>query len=216
MISHYSDLLRHYWKMILSGAAGAGLLAYLLSVLLLDAMPFYKASVAVNMQPSEEALMFNRGFLGVSQFNPATIIAQTHIERILSREVAERTLDILLAEPGAAAAPEPPNALDRIKAAFWRTWNNLNYGYFVQPTEREQQINDLMGAIDVEMVEGSYILLVEITYDNPEIAARAANALLQAYIDQTREDFSVDSTALDNALETVIVDFHPELTRVAA
>ena len=93
MLDHYRELLRHFWKTIVIGALVAGGLTLALSMLLLRAAPIYEASVTLNMQPSTEELRFNSSFLGVSQFNPATIIAQTHIERLLSRKVAGRAIE---------------------------------------------------------------------------------------------------------------------------
>jgi polysaccharide biosynthesis transport protein len=189
MLSHYLDLLRLSWKQILACAFGAGLLAYALSQFLLEANPIYDASVAITMQPSDEELLFNRTFMGVSQFNPATIIAQSHVERLLSRPVAERALDILLAEYGGAGMSQEPTAFAKLKAAFWRTWNTLNYGYHIPPTPRQQMINDIQESLDIEIVEGSYILNVTVSYDNPKIAAAVANVIAVAYADEARADF---------------------------
>lgn len=204
MLSHYKELLRHFWRVILLGAVGAGLAALALSLLLLKASPVYESSVILNMQPSEEELQFNRGFLGVSQFNPATIIAQTHIERLVSRPVAERTIDILLAEAGGTLPAEPPTAFDAFRAWFFRTWATLNYGYFTPPSERQVQISDLNKATDIEIVEGSYILKISISHGNPNIAARAANAMARAYVEISREDFSADAADVDASIQRVM------------
>lgn len=192
--------------MIVIGALGAAAMALALSLLLQSAMPIYKSRVTVNMQPSEEALMFNKGFMGVSQFNPATIIVQTHIERILSREVAERAIDILLEEAGGALPESAPGALDRFKASVWRNWARLNYGYFIPANARTRMVNELISATEVEVVEGSYILLIEISHDNPELAARAANALAQAYIDTASRDFRDQAEAFDATLAQMQTD----------
>ncbi|WP_313137840.1 hypothetical protein [Paracoccus jeotgali] len=216
MLDHYKELLRHFWKTVVFGALVAGGLALGMSLLFLRAMPIYEASVTLNMQPSEEELRFNSGFLGVSQFNPATIIAQTHIERLLSRKVAGRAIDILIEQSGGALPAEPPNAFRRFKAAVWRWYNILNFGYFIPQPPEETNISDLISATKVEIVEGSYVLLVSVSLDNPVLAARAANALVQAYVDQTREEFGADAARVDKTLADVIAAREDDLARYRA
>jgi succinoglycan biosynthesis transport protein ExoP len=189
MLSHFVDLLRLSRRQIAACALIAGLIAYALSQLLLEANPIYEASISITMQPSEEELIFNRTFMGVSQFNPATIITQSHIERLLSRPVAERALDMLLAKYGKDGMAEPPTTFGRVKAAFWRTWNTLNYGYHVQPTPRDQLVTEIQQSLDIEIVEGSYILNITVSYDDPEIAAEVANVIAKAYAETASADF---------------------------
>ncbi len=216
MLKHYRDLFRQFRMMILAGVIGTGALAFGLSLLLLQAMPIYRSTVVVNMKPSDEALIFNRAFMGVTQFSPAVIITQTQIERLLSRQVAERALDILIEESGGSLPADPPNALSRLKTTLWRNWNLANYGYFVPASERQTMISDLQGATDVEMVEGSYIMAIEISYDNPVLAARAANALVQAYIETASETFSDDAVGIDTALENLQTDKTADLNKMIA
>lgn len=196
MLKHFRDLLRANHRMILGCALGAGLIALTLSVLLLAAKPLYEATVAVTMEPSEEELRFNRAFMGVSQFNPATIIAQSHVERLLSRPVAERAIDMLTAEMGGAIPSKGPSLFSELSTAVWAVWNTLNYGYSAPIAPREQVIADLQNAISVEIVEGSYILNIGITYDDAEIAAAAANVLARAYVAEAQDGFRRESEDL--------------------
>lgn len=213
MLDHYKELLGQFWRRIAVGAVVAGGLALVMSIVMLKAMPAYEASVTLNMQPSEEELRFNSGFLGVSQFNPATIIAQTHIERLLSRKVAGRAIDILTEEADGNAKPPPPSAFKAVKAAIWRWYNILNFGYFTPLPERETAINDLIGATEVEIVEGSYIIMVSVVHDDPELATRAVNALSRAYVEATREEFHADAMRVDGALDDVIAEREATLAR---
>lgn len=204
MLTHYRELLRQSLGTILVAALIAGAAAFGLSLLLLRAMPIYESSVTLNMQPSTEDLQFNSAFMGVSQFNPATIIAQTHIERILSRPVIERAVDIVLEQSGGAALIDPPNAFDRFRAGVFRWLRIMNSGFFAPPTQREAYVGDLRSATSVEIVEGSYILLVTVAYTDPVLAARAANALAQAYVDHARDGFARDAAEVDRSLDAVV------------
>lgn len=201
MLRHFLELLRASHRMILASAAAAGLVALVLSVLLLNARPLYEASVTVSMEPSEEELRFNRSFMGVSQFNPATIIAQSHIERLLSRPVAERALALLTAELGQIPA-KPPSLLSALSTRVWQVWNTLNYGYSVQLDDQQQMLADLQNAISVEIVEGSYILNIAVSYDDAAIAAQAANALARAYVEEARDGFRRDAAEIAATIAT--------------
>jgi len=197
MIQHYKDLIQLFWLRILVGAVVAGTLAAALSLLLLQTSPAYKASVTFNMQPSEEALSFNRQFLGVSQFNPATIITETHIERLLSRPIADRTLDKFLADQGPTTGPIEPSLFSRFKLFLWKSWTRLNYGEYRPVPERDQMRNDLLESLDVEPVAGSYILKLTASYKFPSVAADIANTHAQSYIEAASEEFQaqLDSRA---------------------
>ncbi|WP_298497809.1 hypothetical protein [uncultured Maritimibacter sp.] len=187
MFQHYADLFKIYWFRILVGAVVAGAITLVLSTLLLVKSPSYTASVTMNMQPSEQALTFNREFLGQSQFNPATIIAQTHIERLLSRPVAERTLEKMLAQAGDEVAEEP-SGLAALKAWLWRTYTRANYGTFKELSEHDKMVNTILGMLTVEAVEGSYILRLSATFDYPDVAARIANFHAESYIEIVSEE----------------------------
>jgi len=216
MLTHYRQLLRHYRDVIVRGSLVAGGLALLLSVLLLRSMPIYESSVTLNMQPSVEELQFNRGFLGVSQFNPATIIAQSHIEMLLSRPVAERAIDKLIAQNDGQLPVEAPTIFDRLRTGFFATIRILNFGYFTPLSERETYINDLIGATSVEIVEGSYILRVSISYSDPKIAADAANALAEAYVEQSQIEFAADADRIDETIEQVRKESEAKLLSLTA
>lgn len=196
MLKHFLDLMRANYRMIFACALVAGLAAMTLSILLLKGRPLYEASVSVTMEPSEEELRFNRSFMGVSQFNPATIIVQSHIERLMSRPVAERAIDILTADMGGQIPSKGPSIFSGVMTNIWKGWNTLNYGYSIPLSDRDQMVADLQNAITVEIVEGSYILNISITYDDPVIAAAAANALAKAYVEEAQDRFGRDAAEI--------------------
>ncbi|MHA6346616.1 GumC domain-containing protein [Roseivivax sp. CAU 1761] len=214
MLTHYSDLVRQFWKLIAAAALGTGVLACVVSLVLLQAKPLYRSSVTLNMQPSEEALWFNRAFLGVSQFNPATIITQAHIERLLSRPVAARAVDILTEDGVLDDALEAPNLVERLQAALWQGWTLLNYGYHEPVAERDRMIDDLMDATALDVVADSYILKVEVSYDDPVLAARAANALSRAYLDVAKEEFADEADAVNVAFAELQAEKEAELASI--
>lgn len=216
MLRHYADLLYANWRSITVCSVGAGLVAMTLSILMLVSSPLYVASVSVTMQPSEEELRFNRAFMGVSQFNPATIIAQSHLERLLSRPVAERAIDLLTEEYGGTLPTREPGLFRHILSGVWYTWNVLNYGYYSPPEGREQLIEDLSNALNVEIVEGSYILNIEVQYNDPTIAAAAANAVVRAYVEEARSGFMREAENVAKSIDTLEADALKQLADLRA
>jgi len=198
MITHYTMLLLRYWRVIALSALAAGALAASLSVVLLRVSPVYESRVTMNLQPSEEALRFNRNFLGVSQLNPADIITQAHVERLLSRPVAERAMAILTEDGGVPV--QTPDALDDLVETLRRNWALLNYGYFSPPNERDAALNDLIAAVDVEVVAGSYILSIEVSHEEPTVAARAANAMARAFLELSSSEATQEARKVDRAI----------------
>ncbi len=189
MLDHYRELFRLFRRSVFLSVSVAGLVALGLSLALLKYVPVYVSSVTMNMQPSEEALRFNREFKDAGQFNPATIITQTHIERLLSNPVRERALDILMAQARGDRPVDPPDVIDLLKDTIWRSWAMLNYGFFVPPDQRTEYLAILKNAIGVDFVEGSYIIRLEAKSQYPEVSARIANAFAQAYGEIASADF---------------------------
>jgi len=212
MLSHYLELLRLYRARILITVLVAGLTGLMLSVLILKTSPSYTASVTLNMQPSEEALLFNRQFMGQSQFNPATIITQTHIERILSKPVAERAIQKLREERGDVTQIErEPSILGNLKLLLWKTWTRLNYGEYRPAPEELQLTNELLEALDIETVEGSYILKIEAAHEYPTIAADVANAVAETYVVMAAEEFAAESDRAAEVLRQRVIDMDATL-----
>jgi len=194
MPSHYAELASLYRLRIIICAVIAALIALAFSLFMLKTSPSYSASVTMNMQPAEEALLFNREFMGRSQFNPATIITQTHIERLLSKPVAERAIETLLARNAGNPIPvTEPGLPSRLKGWLWRTWTRLNFGGFVPAPEELQLLNEFRESVDVETVEGSYILIIKASHEFPTVAAQIANVLAETYITIASEESALAS-----------------------
>lgn len=192
MIKHYLELLSHYRRLLIIIVATTTLVAAVFSVVLLHTTPLYTATASVVMLPTEAELTFTRGWLGFSQYNPANVLSQTQMEYLLSRPVAEKTLK-KIAE-GIAAAPKKTGFSARIRSAmrgaralFWRTFLTLNSGKFVPLDPYEEALQTLRSGIDIKMIEGSYVLQIEVTLPNPELAADASNALAEAYDEMMAE-----------------------------
>lgn len=192
IIKHYLELLSHYRRPIIILVASTTVAAAVLSFILLFTAPLYTATASVVMLPTEAELTFTRGWLGFSQYNPANVLSQTQMEYLLSRPVAEKTLS-KIAE-GIATKPQPSGAkalvgraISKARRFIRKTYLLLNSGKFVPLGSYEDALQELMDSIEIEMIEGSYVLQIEVTLFHPEAAAAAANALADGYDEMIAE-----------------------------
>jgi len=211
MNRHYLDLVYMRRFTLLMSAVIAGILAWSLSQFLLREAPTFRSTVSITMQPSDEELSFNRAFMGVSQFNPPTIIAQSHVERLLSVPVKERAIALVLEAQGGVLSASEPSSFDKLKTAFWQKWNTLNYGYFTPLTPQQDLLNQMTQAIKLEIVEGSYIIQIEVSYPYPDLAAEIANAYAQAYIEVAREEFGLEAGKIRTVVDGLVENRRAEL-----
>ena len=147
-LSHYLQLVWHHKWLLLSILLGIPGVVVLLSVIWLYALPFYTAETTVNLIPTNAEMAYSDKAAAGS--DPSALLVQTHIEYILSRPVAERTLDMLLQNP-AYREPPPRTWADQLMEDYIkptietakRTFFVLNSGFYREPTEREKMLNEL-------------------------------------------------------------------------
>jgi uncharacterized protein involved in exopolysaccharide biosynthesis len=192
MIKHYLELLGHYRKLLIIIVATTTLVAAVFSAVLLFTSPLYTATASVVMLPTEAELTFTRGWLGYSQYNPANVLSQTQMEYLMSRPVAEKAFRKITSD--IAERPEETGAgawlgslMSGARTLVWKVYLTLNSGKFVPLEPREKALRTLIKGIDIEMIEGSYVLQINVTLPNPEAAAAAANALAEAYDEMMAE-----------------------------
>lgn len=195
ILDHYLQLFHYYRKLIAWTIFGLTGTVVGFSVILLFVFPFYTGTATVQLMPTEAELAYMSGLttVGLAGNNPAEMLPATQMEYLMSRPVAERVLDKVRNQ----LDREPPvegwrltvkNAVNETVSFLWMVYNTLNSGKFVEPTPYEQALNRLMKGIDLEAVENSYILQIDVTLpQNPKAAALAANALAEAYIERVHE-----------------------------
>jgi len=205
IIQHYLQLLSHHRRLVAKIVMWVTLATALLSLLLLAIMPQYAATSSVVMLPTDPELAFTRGWIGSSQYNPTAFMAQTQVEYLLSRPVAEATLKQLMdeyaKEMAAVASPTGlrgalTTAVRSLKTAYYWTWNTLNYGHYVPLTTYDGYLALLRKGTKVELVEGSFVMQISVSLPDARLAARAANVLAEAYQKEIARQFSLSGTQL--------------------
>lgn len=193
ILDHYLQLFFYYrrlviWIVLSFLAAAAGL-----SMAILLVFPSYTSAATVAILPTEAELAYTRGFSGEGQASPMAMMPATHIEYLLSRPVAELVLERVRAQLDQGTELEGwrltvKESVNEIITFTWMVYNTLNSGKFIEPTPYEQALRRLMKGIDLEIVENSYILRIEVTVpQNARASSLAANALAEAYIERVNE-----------------------------
>jgi len=220
LLRHYLELLLHYRRPVIIAVASTTAAACVLSLLLLFTAPLYTATASVVMLPTDAELTFTRGWLGFSQYNPANVLSQTQMEYLLSRPVAERTLEKIAKKM--SKGPKPTGfkawvrkAISKGRSFAIRTYLLLNYGKFVPMDPYEEALQQLMEGIEIEMIEGSYVLQIKVTLFDPEIAAAAANALAEAYDEMIAEQSLEAANKLSEFFDREIAERQAELDSLA-
>jgi uncharacterized protein involved in exopolysaccharide biosynthesis len=195
IVRHYLELLRYYRRLVILIVGGVASATLALCVLFMYVSPIYVAETKIVILPTESELAFTRTSLGSGTFDPASIMVQTHEQYLLSRTVAERALDNLLADiqqgpPPTGLKTELQKVFAQAKGLLWRIYATLNYGSFVPVGERQELLNDLQDALDFEWVEGSFVMLLSAYYTDPVGAAKIANAVAQAYVEIKQDAIS--------------------------
>ena len=193
ILEHYYQLIRHYRKMLITIIVSITVGVWMVSQALLMLFPLYTGTASVVMLPTEAELSFTRGWLGESQYNPANVLTQTHAEYLVSRPVAEKALAKMSERVEKRPKPTGWKVMARktvgsFKGFLRRTYLILNSGKFVPVGPYEEALGMLMEGIDLEVIEGSYILQVSVTLPRAESAAAAANALAEAYVERISEE----------------------------
>lgn len=227
MIAHYRQLLSYYQGLIafvfivLVGGTAA------ISTFLLYLAPVYISSVKVSLLPTPTELAFSQNFVRSTTINPANLLTQTHIEYLLSREIAAKTVDRMMAEEAsepmqpAPAGPEtpdptgvehqPPGLKHQIAERFTsfrrnarRIYNIVNSGRHVQLDPYTDAVLTLQDSINVDMIEGTYILKIKVYWGKPELAAAAANLVAEEYVSYARAQAEIASRRMEEVLSQEI------------
>lgn len=229
MTAHYRQLLGYYRGLIcfLFVLLIGGTVAF--STLFLLVAPLYKGTAKVSLLPTQTELAYGQAFVRSTTFNPANLLTQTHVEYLLSREIAARTVDRLGRELSASAQTEglvaKAPAKNDLKAqiaqrfhSFRRSirqvYNQLNSGSHVPLDARTDAVLSLQDAITVEMIESTYIMMIEVSWGDPQVAAMAANLLAEEYVDHLRSQAAVASLRLEQALQDEITKGNGNFTEL--
>lgn len=187
-------LLRYKWAILLVPVL-VGMVVYLYASTL---TPVYRASSSLLLEPDNENVV---GIRGVEEGRANRDYLQTQFELLKSRDLAEevvRRLDLVNhAEFDPAQQPEPLISIGSL--LDWRRWvDRLGLGGVIPTTSPEALaapdpvardpfagvVRAFRGRLSVSPRNGTQMVDLRVQMADPALAAAAANAVAQVYIDQ--------------------------------
>ncbi|HEV2746187.1 MAG TPA: hypothetical protein VGW34_02690 [Allosphingosinicella sp.] len=167
-------LARRRWPLLAAIVAATTSAAFLYSTLVLARDPVYEAAATLDISPSPAEIEYAGEFVRNTGLHSAAILTQTYAEYAMSRPVLASVADEYIRRVPGALAPQPERGL-----GLRRLWNALNYGTVPRQNARAALIEELAEATRVATVNGTYLLRIEVEWDNPVLAAWIANQLTE-------------------------------------
>lgn len=212
--AEYIRIVLSRWRLVLAMIA-LGLLGAIGVTAYMAMKPTFEASSRLNIVPTSEELGYASRFVRGTTFDGGSTLLGTYAEFAHTRPVVAPIVDRWIAEQAKAAGqsveqwtkantPTPgfsPRAL----------YSELNYGAApVQPL-RENLIDGVIKYTTIETVEGTYLMKLTVTWDDPQAAAWFANALADAIIARAERMSTNSNTALADSLQTRLAEKQAEL-----
>lgn len=209
LFKHYIQLSKYHKKLFAGIIFSVTAITCGLSIALLYINPIYSGTAKILMKPTEAEISFTRGWVMDSQFSPASVMAQTHMEYIMSRPVLERTVRKIIAELPPQPPPEGFKAkmsefASKAKQVFWKTYNTLNYGKYIPLTPFQDAYAELEDGVDIEIIESSYLLEIEVCLKYQEAVKIAANELANGYVERVFEQTNKAAKKIETFLNQEI------------
>ncbi len=202
-LRHYLDLFWYYRWLVVWVVLSVTAISFVVGVYNIVVNPRYKAAAVVTYLPTDAAVDYSREASGGTRENRTNYLTQTIIEHLLSRPILETTLAELKRKHPPSGNAEGPSLLaelkGRIKSLIW-------YGRYIPPDAHEDAIRSFRQSISLSAVAGSFVLRIEVTMDDPQMASDAANGLATAFVSRARQESQIRSSE-------IIAYYRSEITR---
>lgn len=169
-------LARARWPIVAVIVAACAAASFFYSTLVLAKEPVFKAAATLDIAPSQAQLDYANAFARGSALQSAGLITQTYAEYATSRPVIEGIAEGYLARN--------PGALEQQQTGLGirRALRVLDQGGPAIRDPRLMFIDNLRKSIDVGTVDGTHLLRIQVSWDDPVTAAAIANAVADRLI----------------------------------
>ena len=179
---YYFILLKHKWIIIAACLIATSLSIYRNSGLI----PMYQTTATIVIEGDRRTSPITGQIMNYENFYLGTLSFNTHLKLIMSRPVLERVIKILKLnqiDRNDLLKKKPRKTLfSTLKQNF-----NLLIGRKTKPSvvidKMSQEVASLKGKIQIEHVEDTRLLKINVTDADPVNAKNIANALAKSYID---------------------------------
>ncbi|WP_133239398.1 hypothetical protein [Microvirga sp. KLBC 81] len=187
--------------------------------------PKYVSTVNIALLPEPSELSYVRGVLGGTTDTQFNAINKTIVETIYSRAVMLRAIDIVSHNGGSsrsAQEPESPTMLAKavdlarqVVASAKGFYTYVNSGSPVgQRSNQDLWVDYYRSVVTVETVEGSLVMRIRVTMEDPQAAADFANALATAYVETAGRQAADASRRISERFEQAVAAKQNELNQI--
>jgi len=194
------------------------LITVVVSALGLAFYPKYEASTKLTLLPSRSEIGFAAARPEVIGVSPAVLLAQTHTEALLSRELAGEVAKILLSEnPPELSNGSPLGHIRRVFIAPVLGLGRhlvtfLNTGRWRDAGPEEALAALIQSRVDIRNSPGSLVFEVKVTWENPAMAARIANLLTGQYAQMVMKAGQKEMQVTREYIDTQVAETRASLT----
>ncbi|QNQ08581.1 hypothetical protein [Sphingomonas alpina] len=216
----YLRIVLSRWRLVFGLVIGCTLGAWLFSALVLANKPQFESASRLNIVPTSEELGYANRFVRGSTFDGGSVLLQTYAEFAHTRPIVEPIVDRYIEQQARTAGitreawiakwsvPNPwsPGAI----------YSALNYGLAPPASLKDQLIDAVIKYTAIETVEGTYLIRITVTWDDPQSAAWFSNALADAIIARAERMSRASGTQIAGSLTTKLDAKKIELATVIA
>lgn len=215
---HYFRLVLSRWKLVVSLVVGCTLAALALSVFVLAQRPTFDSAARLNIVPTSEELGYASRFVRGSTFDGGSVLLQTYAEFAHTRPIVAPIVDRYIAEQ-ARAVGQPVDewiAENSVPSPFspGRIISLLNYGEAPPVPLRDDLIDNVTKNTLIESVEGTYLVRITVSWDDPQSAAWFANALADAIVERAERTSRSSGAQIADALVLRLNEKRAQLANV--
>ncbi|WP_161595223.1 GumC family protein [Mariprofundus erugo] len=185
-ISHYLKIINRYkWSIL----ALALLMTVLVGVIVYSMTPMYKATTKLLIESQMPKISSIEDLYGVDGQNQQ--YQQTQLEIIQSRHLASMVVHKLYPELAVATPVAAGSGAGQTEQQGWLSQLRTELGMEEQSLKPvdplDERIQQLLSSVTVQPVMRTQIVDISYVSSSPEMAAKAANAFAQAYIEDQLE-----------------------------
>ena len=186
ILTYYGRAALSRWWLLLGIIALCTIGAWSFSTFVLAQDPVYDASVSLNVVPTSEELGYANQFARGQTTEGGLILLQTYAEYARARETRAEVVDRFVRMNAKAAGMSETRWLASQQGppgfSPGRIWALLNYGSAPELPPREKMTKDLGEGTLIESIDGTYMMQLTVSWDDPRGAAWFANALADTVV----------------------------------
>ena len=221
ILAYYGRAAWSRWRLLACVILGATFIGWAVSTFILAHDPTYDAEARLNVVPTGEELGYASRYARGQNAEGGLVMMQTYAEYLRSRELRGSVVDRWIASKAAQERVSPRQWIARQEAeggglSPGAIVSFLNYGKIVKRPLRDELIEDLGKHTQIDMIDGTFLMQIKVSWDDAEDAAWFANAMSGAITSAVADLSENSGETLTDVLRTELTKKQAELAQLRA